>query len=345
MALIDEIEIESVWTPSSVRGANTAGTPILSASLTGSGEEISDEYTLTISDRSGGTGTVTVTAGSNNPYDGRVVTSVPMDDSTEVTDVIPGVTIVFDNAAANGNTASIDVGDYKGTFDASGIDAGTPTDGVRHRVTNNGASSVQDAQALLLNQVVMVKKTGSVFSYVKPFAENATEKVSGVRTMPYSITVDNQAGSGGGRTVDLLIDGSPFGADSILDLTTGTTSNSTGLKSTSASYPYAVVDGPLEGLVFDITETCVDGDKANILIFPSRYVQIAEDVAGVEGTYGTDPVDLTTVGQSTGVITAAGVAYFWVRLLVPASAISESNPYPCNVALRASESSDAGWLA
>lgn len=111
MALEDQLFIGGVWVASAVRGANTAGTPIVSAALTGTGEEISDDYSLAISARAGSTGTVTVTAGPNNPYNGRVTTGVTMDDTTEVLDVIPGVTIIFDNAAANGNTATVNVGD------------------------------------------------------------------------------------------------------------------------------------------------------------------------------------------------------------------------------------------
>lgn len=347
--LSDQLFIGGVWVDSAVQGSNDVGTPIVSAVQSGTGEEISDTYALTISNRVGGTGDVTVASSSpNNPYDGRVTIGVLFDDSTENIEVIPGVSIVFDNAAANGNEATVIVGDPKGSFDASGVGAGTPTAGVRHRVSNDGANAVSEAKARLLTQAVYVRKVGDAFEYASPFAPNATEKTAGggsSRVMPYALKIDNTAGSGGGKTCDLLIDGGAIGTDHIQDLVTGDLTDGIGLKAVGASNPYLFVDGPLEGLEFAIHPDCADDDIANILIFPSRYVQIASDTAGVAGTYGTADVDLTEAGQSPGVITASGVAYYWTRALVPASASNESNPYPFNVAIQANQAQDAGWGA
>lgn len=348
MALKDQLFISGVWTDSDVRGSNTAGTPLVSAELSNTGEEIADEYTLTVSARSGGTGTVTVASDSaNNPYDGNVKTGVNFDDTTEYDDIIPGVILVFDNAGANGNTALIIVGSPHGSFDASGVGAGTPTAGIRHRVLNNGASDVANAEAQLLTQVIWVRIVNQVFSYVAPFADAATEKTAGggsSRVMPYVLTISGVSGAGASKVATLSVDGVAFGADTLLDLTTGTTVSGTGIKAISPAYVYRVVDGPLEGMEFALDAGVANSDEANVLIFPSRYVQIAEDVAGVEGTYGTTPVELTESGQSAGVITATtGVAYYWARFLVPLSANNESNPYPANIALSASQSSGAGW--
>lgn len=346
MALKDQLFISGVWTDSDVRGDNTIGTPIVSAVPTGDGEIISDTYDLTISSRTGGTATVTVAASANNPFNGRVKTLVPMDNTTVVGTVIPGISIVFDTAGANGDTAQIIVGDPYGPFDASGVGAGVPTAGVRHRVVNTGTADVGSAQAKLLDQAIQYKITGKVFDYVNPFADGATEKVAGggsFRTMPYEMTLSGISGSGPTKVATLAIDGGTFGADDILDLTTGLTQDGVGLKALGSTYPYQVVAGPLTGLNFSIDPACANADEANILIFPSRYVQIADDVVGVEGTYGTTPVDLTESGHLTGVITPSGVAYYWARYVVPSSANNESNPYPSNIALSSSESTSAGW--
>jgi hypothetical protein len=128
-----------------------------------------------------------------------------------------------------------------------------------------------------------------------------------------------------------------------LTLPLGQLNPGTGIKAVDPPYPYRVIDGPLTGLEFALDAGAANTNAANVLIFPSRYVQIADDIAGVEGTYGSTPVDLTETGESTGVITSGGVAYFWARFLVPSSANNESNPYPCNIALSASQSSGAGW--
>lgn len=347
MGLIDQRFISGSWTAVTVRGTNTSGTPLISAELAETGERISDTYTLTVSARTGGTGTITIaTTSPNNPYNGRIKTGLNFDDTTEYTTIVPGVVIVLDNAGANGNSATVIIGSPYGSFDASGIGAGVPTAGVRHRVLNDGASDVANAKAQLFTQVIAYKKVNSVLSYVSPFADNAVEKTAGGgsdRVMPYYLSISSVAGSGSGKTATLNIDGSPFGAASIFDIDAGTSQNSTLLKAITPGYRYRVIDGPLEGLEFELEAGVANSDGVNVLVFPSRYIQIAPDVAGVEGTYGVSAVDLTETGEATGVITAAGVAYFWTRFLVPQGANNESNPYPCKVALTASQSSDAGW--
>lgn len=346
MALKDQLYIASVWTDADVQGTNDTGTPVTSAVLTNDGQEISDTYGLAISGRSGSTGTVTVSASTNNPYNGRVVTGVAMDDATEVTDVVPGVTIVFSSGTVNLDAATIVVGDPYGAFDASGVDAGVPTAGVRHRVVNTGTADVASATAKLLTQSIQVKKTGLVFDYIGPFAENAVEKTAGggsSQIIPYALSVSAIAGSGPTKTCTLSVDGVAFTTDQILDLTTGVTQDGTLIKALGSSYPYRVVAGDLEGLEFSVDPNCANSNVANIMIFPSRYVQIASDTAGVEGTYGTTDVELTEAGQSAGVITPSGYAYFWARYVVPSSANNESNPYPTNIALSASLSTSAGW--
>jgi hypothetical protein len=347
MSVSDQLFISGSWVDSAVRGSNTVGSVINSAVPTGSGELISDTYILTVSARSGSTGTVSVAASSpNNPYDARVVTGVTFDDVTLNKTVIPGITINFDNAAANGNTATVIVGKPLGAFDASGVGAGTPSAGTRHRVINNGSNDVSNAKARLLTQAVMYKKTGLALEYVSPFAENATEKVFGggsSRVMPYAVKITSIAGSGGTKTCTLQIDGVNVPANNIQDLTTGVLQSGLLVKALGSSHPYLFVDGPLEGMEFAVDANCANNDIANVLIFPSRYIQIAEDTAGVEGVYGTGDANLTESGQTTGVVTAGGTAFYWTRSLVPPSANNESNPYPCNVAIEVTEAQDAGW--
>ena len=346
MALKDQLFISGVWTDADARGNNLSGTPLISAALNYTGQEIPDTYSLAISARAGTTGTVTVSASSNNPFNGRVITGVTMDDATVIKNVIPGVSLVFDNAAADGNIGEIIIGNPYGSFDASGIGAGVPTTGLRHRVLNDSVSDVSDAAVELRTQAIQVKMSGLALDMVDIFAEGATEKTAGGgsdRVMPYSLTISAVSGSGGSKIATLAVDGVALAAGTVNDLTTGTTVSGTGLKALGSTYPYTINSGPLTGLTFSIDPACANGDETNVLIFPSRYVQIAEDVAGVEGTYGTTPVDLTTVGETTGVIPASGVAYFWSRFVVPASANNESNPYPCNIAIVASESTSAGW--
>jgi hypothetical protein len=180
MALKDQTLVSAVWTDSAVRATNTSGTPLTSAADSGTGEAISDEYTLVLSAVSGGTATVTVsTTSPNNPYNGAVFTGVALDGVTLYRNIVPGAVLVFSGTGANGNTAVVRLGLYAGTFDAFGAGAGVPSAGVRHRVVNDGTGAVSNAKARVLNHAVQVRIGGHVFEYVRPFAAAATEKVAG----------------------------------------------------------------------------------------------------------------------------------------------------------------------
>jgi len=347
--LIDKILVGAAWTGSAARFLNNAGTPLLSAADNASGEALADEYTLTLSAATPTTGTITVqTVSPNNPYKGRVVTGVLRDGATVYDNIIPGISLVFANAAwANGNNATVYVGSYLGTFDAFGPEAGAGQAATRHQVVNDGTGAVANAAAKLLTQSVHVRKVGRVFAYVKAFAPGATEKVAGggsSRIEPYRITLANVAGAGAAKTGDLQVDGVTLGAGTILNLSTGEAEDGVGLRMIAPSYAYRILTGPLSGVEFALSALGATGDTANILIFPSRYMQIAPDADGVAGTYGTADVPLTQPGQSSGVIQPGGVAYYWSRLLVPSGANAESNPYPTQVALSATETGAANYL-
>lgn len=349
MPLKDKIFVGGVWVDTAARFSNTAGTALTSLSAIKDGEAIADIYTLTMSSVVALTGTVTVgTASPNNPYKGRVVTAVPLDGTTAVKNIIPGISLVFASSAANGNVSQVSVGSYAGTIDASGVGSGVPSAGVRHQVENTGLGLISNSVVKLLTMAIWAKKIGTVFGEVRPFAPGATEKIAGSgsnRTMPYLMKTVNVTGVGSAKIADLQVDGVTLGANSVLDLATGEELSGVGLKAITPGNGYRIIDGPLTGVEFSLSASCATNDTANILIFPSRFVQIAEDVAGVEGTYGITDVVLTQVGQAAGSIAAAGVAYYWIRTLVPEGATSESNPYPFSVALQGLESGSAGWLS
>ena len=50
------------------------------------------------------------------------------------------------------------------------------------------------------------------------------------------------------------------------------------------------------------------------------WMEFAPDSSGSPGAWQAGPLTLTQLGESTGVITASGTCYFWVRMNVPASA-------------------------
>lgn len=340
MALKAEI-FDVTWKDANVRLTNTSGNPLVSAVDNQSGEAIADIYTMTFSAVIAGT-SANVTLGTqspNNKYKGRV-RAVALDGVTVHNDVIPGLGIVF---SANGGflgtwTATVYVGTFFGTFDAFGAGAGVPTAGERIRVQNTGTGIVSGAKAQLEKRALLRRHTGNALSSIKPFAEGATVKVVGGtnQVTNYALTIANIAGAGAGKTCDLAIDGVTFGAASIRDLSTGGLVSGVGLKAV-AGQTYRVVTGALTDLEFSIDPTCANGDRANVTIWLDSFVQIAPDVAGAEGAYGTADVVLTEVGQAAGTISPAAYAYFWRRTSVPAGGNSESNPYPGNIKVTAVE--------
>lgn len=350
MALKDQLFIAGVWQDAASRLTNNTGTPVASATANGDGRAIADVYSLTFANVVAGTSAdVTVgTSSPNNPYGGETF-AVSLDGATVYSDIIPGVDLVFSNNGGftNAWTATVNVGEFLGTFDAFGGGAGVPSAGVRHRVLNDGTGAVSSAKATLLPIAKWVKKTGIVFDTVRNFAEGATEKQAGggsSQVVPYVISIDNVAGAGAAKTCRVSVDGVPLGADTLRDLSTGVAQSGSGVKAISPGHFYRVILGNLTGLEFAIDAAVNDGDEANVLIFAPRFIQIAPDVAGIAGAYGTADVTLTQSGQSAGVIQPGGTAFFWRRVLVPAGGNAESNPYPGDVALKATETGAAGWL-
>jgi hypothetical protein len=347
MALIDQLFISGVWVDANSRLTNTSGTPVVSALFNGQGRALSDEYSLTFNTVVAGTGAnvVVQSLSPNNPY--RATKAILLDNATVYKDVIPGISLVFSNNGGftNGWTASVKVGEFLGTFDAFGGDAGTPSDGVRHRIHNTGTGAVSAAKARILPIAKFVKKTGNVFDSIKFFAEGATEKTAGggsARVMPYVMTITGTAGAGAGKTCTVQVDGVTFPASSLRNLSTGIDQDGTSVKCLATTF-YRVVLGNLTGLEFAIAPAAANGDTANLLIFSPRFCQIAPDVAGEEGAYDTADVNLTQSGEATGVIQPDNYAYYWRRVTVPNGGNAESNPYPIDVALSATETGAAGW--
>ncbi len=346
MSLVDQILVNTTWVNTNTRWANSVGTPIVSALYVEDGSAISDEFTLFFSSVVAGTSaTATLsTKSANNPYNGRSKT-VTLDGTTPSTDLIPGLTLVF--SASGSFTSSwvslIKLGEYFGSYSPGDSPAGE-----RHAALNSGSGRVTNAVASLRNVAVMVKITGKALAGIRRFAVGSTEKTTTVNsqlhTMPYALTIANTTGSGSSKVADLLIDGATLAAGAVLDLQTNTTSASTALKALS-TYFYRITSGPLTGLEFAIDAACANADKANVLIFPPRFLQIAPDVAGVAGTYGTSDVVLTQAGQAAGVILSGAQGFYWVQLNIPYSASAQSNPYPSNLALVGNETFAAGFTS
>lgn len=348
--LKDQIFIGAAWVDAEARLTNSSGTPLVSATPNGDGRLIADDYLLSFAAVVAGVSAnvSVVTTSPNNPYKTAAPKAILLDGVTLHKDIIPGVSLVFSaqGTFTNAWTATVNVGTFDGTYDAFGGGAGVPSAGTRHRVLNNGTGAVSAAKARLIPIAKWVKKVGTVFSGIKPFAEGATEKQAGggsQRVTPYVISISAVAGAGAAKTCTVSVDGVAFPAGSLRDLGTGVLQDGTLVKALAPGNFYRVVTGPLTGLEFAIDAAVANGDSANVLVFQSRFVQTAPDNAGAAGAYGTGDVNLTEAGQAAGTILPGGTAFYWKRILVPSGANAESNPYPTDVALTGTETGQAGW--
>lgn len=350
--LVDRIN-ESGWKLTNLRVSNTSGSLLDASSMETSvpsmdADVIPDEYTLVASNVTGDVADITIsTLAPNNPYNGRVVTGVDVSFLQDTT-VLPGVVLEFNGTVANGDTSVIKVGVFGGTIQAGGATAGVGTGAVRHQVENDGAEPVTLCKARLLTQVIVFPKTNLVFLSARPYAESATEKFdpATTQTQPYVVSISGVSGSGAGKICDLSVDGDVLGEGTVYDINDDDYFSGTGL-SADGSRPYRIVDGPLTDWEFVIHPDVANGDEANVLVFPPRHLQIAPDVAGVAGQYGTADVTLTESGEDDGVISPSGVAYYWSRFLVAEGAGGQSNPHPTLVFLEGleDEAGSANWSA
>lgn len=342
VAQIEEVEGSGTWVDMAVRKTNTTGSAVSTATPNDRGELIAGVYDLTFANVVPGVSAdVTVVASSaNNPYN-RTTVGVALDGSTVYSDLVGGADLVFSGSGSFSNTwaSQIRCGLDFGVFNAFPPDAGTPSDSRQIQIENDGAANAEGCVARLLTMAKRFRKNVSevVFALVKPFAENATEKLDGDKVIPYEASVENVSGSGSGKTMDLKFDGATV---TVKNLTTQATAASTGLNVVDR---YRVTTGDLQDLVFKLSQDASEDDVENVLIFEPRFTEIAEDVGGGPGTFGTSDVTLTESGQSSGVITAGGFGYVHVRVTVPDGGNSSSNPYPCDVALQGAVTGAAGW--
>lgn len=345
---IEEVSGSDVWVASAARNVPVTGTPLVSATANEDGSAIADNYTLTFENVDPGVSAdVHVACDSpNNPHSTEAANSpkfgtvytVDLDGVTEYDNIVPSATVIFsdDVGFLDNWEAELRVGRYAGQFQAFNNGVPVPGTGRRHRVENTGIGPGTNCKAQLVTLAVLYTKVGTVFEFISPFAEDAAEKQTDGKTAPYAVTVENKAGVGAAITADIKFDGALVNvADEDGNVTTS--------EDLTVVNTYTVDDGDLEGLAFRLSQLILNTATANVLIFENLHTQIAPDIAGAAGTYGTDDVVLTEDGEDDGTITAGGFAYYWERTLVVQGANSISNPRPGSVRLYGEASEAAGW--
>lgn len=348
---IEEIQGSGVWVDMRARLTNIVGAPVALAVANDTGQAIAGAYTIIFHHTEGDTapedvepgtsGNVFVlTSSPDNPYRNTTGRAVNLDGETVYRDLVGGLDITFsdDPGFSTNWVAEIRVGHSFGAVAAYGTTAGLATDSRRIRVRNPDPDAAQNVRAVVTRHAKLFPTAGIVFEKLLDFAASAVEKITGGQVQPYSVTVENKTGSDETTTADIKFDGALV---NVVD--------QDGMAGTSAALTvvdtYTITDGDLEGVEFQLSQAITNGSTANILIFNSRFTQIAPDLGGAPGDWGTADVAITSDPEAEGTIAAGGFGFFHVRVLAPSGSVSGSNPYICDAQIIAETSSPAGWDA
>lgn len=348
--------------------SNTVGSPVSGTpTLDGSGREIGDVYTAVCSAVTLGpnTATVTVTAESaKGPYHNKVFTGVLFDGATARDDIIPGVSWVPSSSGslANGWTAVFYVGIWAGLITAGNpggtrlswaTGVGTPGVGsvspgaesfiAKLQIYNTGATVLTGCTLALHPRAKLVLKSGArAFTSFQVVNDTPTEHVTTTQTQPINFTFANLDTAATPDEIDVLMDGATF---DVVEVDSGTPLTSTQLKMDGTTrYQISEAGAYCEGAIFVLASTATNSSEENVLVFNVRHVEIALDVAGTPGTWGTTDLALTQSGEPSGNINPAGACNVWVRIDTAALSSNKQNPFPGDLFTEYNDTGEADWL-
>jgi hypothetical protein len=301
-----------------MRWQNTVSTPIIGAEWLDDGEAISDVYTVAATSSS----TVNVTAEDTKNEVVATGISVTADDSTWNYGVIPGVRIQFSSSLANGWTGKISIGALMdsggGTtdrFNVGVVQSDTVSTQRRIVAVNVGSEDSVNTEVRALPGFFLEDNAQAWIDFLQNHTDPTRDDIA--EEGEYDITYsDFQVGTP--DTVDVWVNKDGGGAVKAVE----------DAEMDGTLYQYGVpgyidAQDPFKGLGFAFTND--PGDPSALThTFHVRqgyaYVEFAPDVTGSPGTWQPTPLTLTETGQTSGTITASGLAYYWFRLNVPQSA-------------------------
>jgi hypothetical protein len=349
--------------------SNTVGSPVTGTpTLDGSGREIGDVYSAVVSAVVLGapnTATVTVTtASAKGPYHNKVFTGVLFDGTTPRLDIIPGVSWVPSSSGslANGWTAVFYVGIWANLLTAGnpggtqlswatgigtpGVGAVSPGDAgfiAKINITNTGATVLTGCTLALHPRAKLVLKSGArAFTSFQVVNDTPSEHVTATQTVPINFTFANLDTAATPDEIDVKMDGATF---DVVEVDTGTPLTSTQLKMDGTTrYQISEAGAYCEGAIFVLASTATNSSEENVLVFNVRHVEIALDVAGTPGTWGTTDLALTQSGEPSGNINPAGACNVWVRLDTSSLSSNKQNPFPADLFVEYNDTGEADWL-
>lgn len=302
-----------------LRWENTINTPINSASWLDDGEAISDVYTVAATSAS----TVDVTAEDTKNENVGTGISVVADDATVNYGVVPGVGLVFSSSLANGWTGKVSIGalmDSGGSasdrFNIGIIQSDSLSTQRRIVAVNVGSQDSADTEVNSLPGFFVEDDAQPWIKRVDNHTETAREQLATPADLEVTYA-DYQPGTPDTADVYVNVDGG--GAvkaieDAKLDGAT--------LYQHGAGNGYIDAQDKFKGLNVIFNDNGDPSAEVHDIHVRQGYewLEFAPDSSGSPGTWQSGPLTLTELGESTGVITASGLCYFWVRMNVPPSA-------------------------
>lgn len=342
---------DALGTTAHHRYQNTTGSVVSAMTRRLDGRELPDQYTLTLSGVSGGTGTVTVTcgAGTLNYHQNRTKV-VNLDSTTSYKDVVDGVDLKFASGGANGDVAVVYAGRWLGVRDAgnpsgnrlnestgyndpgeqTGLPAGTEVYLARVKVKNETTQLATGCKVVIKPPFHYRATAGAGLLEVDCVGE-PTAKIdtgAGNKVLPYAVTFANLDTAATPDEIDVLFGGSSTW--SLIDTMTGTALTSTLQLKRDGTTKYQFTAGALIGVTLIIDAAAGNSDTGELRIWPEEWLEIAPDSGGSPGAWGTSDVTLTQSGQPTGEIASGQGAFYWERVTIPSGAAWARNPHPFN---------------
>jgi hypothetical protein len=299
-----------------LRWENTVSTPLLSAAYLENGEAVAGVYTIIGASGS----TVNITA--DDPKNELIGTglTVVADDATVNEDVLAGVGLVFSSSLATGWTAKVAVGALMASDGGTSqrlnvgiIEAGSIS--TQRRIAAVNVGSEDSAETFVYGLPGYFVEGTDVEQYIKNVANHSSPSRHDLATPGDFVIAFADYQTGPPQTADVLVDTVKAIEDAKLD--------------GAELYEHGTGNGYIDGvdkfkglgIIFEDLPGDPTAKSFNLHVRGSYdWYEFAPDVTGSPGTWQAPPLQLTESGEVAGVITASGLAYFWVRVNVPSSA-------------------------
>lgn len=305
-----------------LRFVNLTGTPIVSMVLDDSGQEIADVYRLLFNHNGGDDVDIITDAGDKNPNEASAV-AITADGATVNWNVIAGVGIVVSASVQDQDRAIVSIGAF---MTAGGVVTDVLNFGIlasgsgsterRIAATNTGADGAAELEVAVLPGFYFTPDDARDFvELVDNHSSSSRETLAATGSKVITFTNWGDDAGSGKKKADVYVGGSLCISTALFDGVTRYEHGVTGY-----------IDGTdlLQGLSIILADTTADPTSETITLKidgdTHDQVELAGDLGGAPGSWGSSPVPLTESGQAAGYISSGERAYFWTRWTLPSSA-------------------------